>query len=208
MLSTKDIILRDFKESDMEIRMSWETTETEWQRWDSPWEFEGLTGAAKQTRLQEIKRRMKEWLTHTAPASEKRKRFQIETKGTEPEYIGWVASYCITEHYVFTRNITSRCAIGIDIPVQEARGHGYAYQALSLFIEYLLKHGETDLYIQTWSGNERMIHIAEKMGFVECGRRKNARTVRGRSYDALTFQMDQKKYTIFKENFIKSAETE
>ena len=206
MLSTKDIILRDFKESDMKTRMSWETTETEWQKWDSPWEFEGLTGVAKQDRLQEVRRRMQDWVTHPVSEQEKRKRFQIETREAEPKYIGWVASYCITDHYIFTRNATSRCAIGIDIPERTARGHGYAYQALYLFIEYLLKHGETDLYIQTWSGNERMIHIAEKMGFVECGRRKNTRSVRGRSYDALTFQMAREKYAAFKETCIKSAE--
>lgn len=60
---------------------------------------------------------------------------------------------------------------------------------------------ETEIYIQTWSGNERMVHIAEKMGFEECDRKKNFRTVRGRTYDGLTFRLNEQKYAVFKETY-------
>lgn len=45
MIKTKDIILRDFKESDIEKKIYWKTVETEWQLWDGPWEHEGKSEA-------------------------------------------------------------------------------------------------------------------------------------------------------------------
>lgn len=201
MLKSKDIILRDFKESDIEKRIYWETEETEWQLWDGPWEFEGLVGAEKRAHLQRYVKRLRERATKRIPEHEKRISFQIDTCGEDPRYIGWMASYYLTERFGLTRSITTRCAVGIDIPDRSARGRGYAYQALSLFIDYLLEHGETEIYIQTWSGNERMVHIAEKMGFEECDRKKNFRTVRGRTYDGLTFRLNEQKYAVFKETY-------
>ncbi len=199
VLRANDVYLRDFKESDIERRIYWETVETEWQRWDSPWEFVGLTGSEKENHLQELMKTMHEWTKYPTSASVRRDRFQIDICGKETKCIGWVASYYITENYIFTTSKTDHCAVGIDIPDQSARGKGYAYQALCLFIDYLLEHGETEIYTQTWSGNARMVHIAERMGFEECGRKKNLRMVRGKRYDWVTFHLDRKKYTAFKE---------
>ena len=202
VLKAKDIILRDFRESDIEKRLYWETVENEWQHWDSPWEFEGLTGSEKETHLQELLRTLHDWALHPAPASVRRGRFQIALCEEETKCIGWVASYYITENYIFTTSKTDRCAVGIDIPDQSVRGKGYAYQALCFFIDYLLEHGESEVYTQTWSGNTRMVHIAEQMGFVECGRKKDLRMVRGKKYDWVTFQLDRKKYAAFKKEKI------
>ena len=198
MLQSKDLVLRDFKESDIEKRMFWETVETEWQLWDAPWEFAGLTGTEKKKHLQSYERMMREWLVNAAPADEMRKSFQIDTLGTDTRYIGWVAAYYLNENDVYTKIRTDRCAVGIDIPDVSARGKGYAYQALGLFIEYLYAHGEKEICLQTWSGNERMVHIAENMGFEECGRKKELRTVRGKKYDALTFRLNREKFAAFR----------
>jgi hypothetical protein len=46
-----EVILRDFIQSDIEKRICWETEQTEWQLWDAPWEYEGLTDAQKQKDL-------------------------------------------------------------------------------------------------------------------------------------------------------------
>ena len=194
MLQAKNMILRDFKESDIEKRTYWETVETEWQRWDSPWEYEDLSGSEKAKRLVDLLKTIHGWLKHPLPDSAKRERFEIEVRDPEPKYIGWVASYYINEHFTYTQNKTGRCAVGIDIPDQTARGKGYAYQALRLYIDYLFAHGETEIYLHTWSGNERMVYIAEKLGFEECGRKKNLRVVRGREYDWVTFRLNEEKY--------------
>lgn len=201
MLETKDIILRDFRISDIQKRMEWETIETEWQLWDGPWEFEGLAGAEKKKRLEACLKSFQMWAAHNWMDDEKRKSFQIDIRGEEPRYIGWVSSYYLTENFVFTKEVTSRCAVGIDIPDRSARGCGYAYQALRLFIDYLLNHGEKEIYLQTWSGNLRMIHIAERMGFEECRRKTRIRTVRGMKYDGLTFRLNMQKYAEFNCNF-------
>ena len=197
MLRIKDIILRDFKESDIDKRIYWETVETEWQQWDGPWEYEGMTEGQKQEELQAYIESMKEWAVAVVPSEKKRKTFQIDVCDPEPIYIGWVNSYYLDEKYSFTRVVTDQCAIGIDIPDVSVRGKGYAYQALGLFIDYLFKSGEKEIYTQTWSGNKRMIHIAEKMGFEECCRKVDLRTVQGKKYDGLTFRLNKDRYAEF-----------
>ena len=78
----------------------------------------------------------------------------------------------------------------IDLPEENARGKGLATHALRLFMAYLRTLGFTELYTQTWSGNERMIGLAEKLGFTECCRKPGLRTVRGQQYDGLTFRKE------------------
>ena len=41
------VLLRDFKREDIAKRIEWETEKTEWQLWDGPWEYEGLTEEQK-----------------------------------------------------------------------------------------------------------------------------------------------------------------
>ena len=138
---------------------------------------------------------MHKWVKHyqTISEDEKRYTFQIVTNDAEKKYIGWVSSYRIDDDCNTTEN-NGHCTVGIDLPDVSARGKGYAYQALCVFINYLLEHGEDGIYIQTWSGNERMIHIAQKIGFEECCRKVGIRSVRGKTYDELTFQLDKNKF--------------
>ena len=84
--------------------------------------------------------------------------------------------------------------MGIDIPAVAARGKGYAFAALKLFIGYLLENGERGIYTQTWSGNVRMIGLAEKLGFEEYRRKKGLRTMAGKPYDGLTFRLNEEKF--------------
>ena len=202
MLQTKHILLRDLREEDIEQRIRWETVETEWQQWDAPWEYEGLTEAERQEELrhytEELCRRARQ--NRTRPEEELRLAFQIETKGERPEYIGWVTSYCLDEDCNYTEERTDRRAVGLDIPERAARGRGFAYQALGLFLPYLMEHGETKLFTQTWSGNERMVYIARTLGFEECRRKKGFRTVRGEKYDGLTFRLNPDKFENFCQN--------
>lgn len=198
MLRTNNIILRDFKESDIDKRIYWETVENEWQQWDGPWEYEGMTEEQRQEDLRAYIASMEAWAAAPVPTDAKRKSFQIDVRDPEPRYIGWVNSYYLDDEYSFTRVVTDKCAIGIDIPDVSARGKGYAYQALGLFIDYLFKNGEKEIYTQTWSGNKRMIHIAEKTGFEECCRKVNLRTVQGKKYDGLTFRLNKERYVQFR----------
>ena len=202
MIKAKDIILRDFIESDIAKRIYWETIETEWQLWDAPWEYEGMTEAEREQELQDYSKTMQQWVEQCKQYSEDQKRyaFQIVTNDAEQRYIGWVSSYRIDTEYNYTKYQGYR-TIGINIPDMSARGKGYSYQALAAFIHYLLEHGEKEIHTQTWSGNTRMIHIAEKIGFEECCRKVGVRSVRGQVYDGLTFKLNRDKFAAFCEYY-------
>lgn len=191
----KDIILRDFIESDVEKRIYWEIVETEWQQWDAPWDYEGLSEAEKESELQEYIQSMHRWVKYDEqlPEEKTRYRFQIVRNDEQQEYIGWCNAYCIDEDYTYTDD-EGYLAVGIDIPELTVRGKGYATQALCMFIKYLLEQGERLIFTQTWSGNHRMIHLAEKIGFEECRRKKDLRMVRGERYDGLTFRLNVEKF--------------
>ena len=147
ILKDDTVLLRDFKREDIAKRIEWETEQTEWQLWDGPWEYEGLTEEQKKENLQKYIKALEEWAAICESLSDEmpRKSFQICTP--EGEYVGWCGSYFINE-------------------------------------------GFTELYTQTWSGNERMIGLAEKLGFTECCRKPKLRTVRGQQYDGLTFRKE------------------
>lgn len=189
------VILRDFKESDIEKRIYWDTVETEWQLWDAPWEYENLSKEQKKKDLDEyiatMHTRVEEFASK--PEDEKRTGFQIDVQEEGGKYIGWCNSYIIDEDCNIAEE-GKRCAIGICIPEISVRRKGYAYGAMRLFIDYLLKHGETDIYTQTWSGNMRMLGLADKLGFEEYRRKPKIRTVRGEKYDGLTFRLNYRKY--------------
>lgn len=216
----RNIILRDFMESDIEKRIYWETVETEWQQWDAPWEYEGLSEAEKKEELENYITSLKRWMdqdralieeemqrengmkagvlesTEVQKQEKVRYRFQIALNNESSDYIGWCTAYCIDEDYSYTDE-EGFCTIGINLPEVDVRGKGYATEALCMFIAYLLEHGERPIFTQTWSGNNRMIHVAEKIGFKECRRKKDLRKVRGQHYDGLTFKLDEEKFWAF-----------
>lgn len=194
----QDIILRDFLESDIEKRILWETEETEWQLWDAPWEHEGLTEAARAEELNRYVAGLKAAALRCRALSETdpRSSFQIALGDGTGRYIGWCNSYDIDETFTYTPG-DGLCTVGIDIPDMTARGKGYSYQALYAFISYLMESGEEAVYLQTWSGNERMVHIAAKLGFELCCRKEGIRLVRGRLYDGLTFHLNPEKFHAF-----------
>ena len=183
------VLLRDFKREDIAKRIEWETEKTEWQLWDGPWEYEGLTEEQKKENLQKYIKAMEEWaaLYETLSDEMPRKSFQICTP--EGEYVGWCSSYFINEDYDSDKD-GDRLAIGIDLPEESVRGKGLATHALRLFMGYLRTLGFTELYTQTWSGNVRMIKLAKKLGFTECDRESKECTVRGQQYDGLTFRIE------------------
>ena len=198
MLKGKGIILRDFIESDIEKRIYWETVENEWQLWDGPWEYEGLTYEEKEENLNSYIKTMRRWVEYDKNLASDaiRYRYQIVIDNENQDYIGWCSAYCIDEDCNYTEE-DKLLAVGIDIPDSKERGKGYGAQALCMFIKYLLDKGIDDIYTQTWSGNERMIHIAEKIGFEEYRRKKEFRLVRGKKYDGLTFRLNMEKFKKF-----------
>ena len=185
------VILRDFIENDIEDRIRWETTETEWLEWDAPWEME-----EEHFNPEEYRILMQKKLSIKQEPNRFRYGFQICINDETQKHIGWINAYDIDDNYCYT-NGDGKLTIGIDIPDLSSRRRGYATEAWSLYIKYLLKNSIDDIYTQTWSGNTRVKGLIAKIGFEECSRKVDFRMVKGKSYDSLTFKLNIRKYKEF-----------
>lgn len=172
------LILRDMIESDIEDYVRWFTVETEWMHWDAPWEKDQTDEATERVSWSEYFQTVSQ-----KPADRVRYKFEIQADG---RHIGWVSAYTDTEFY---DNPGETVAIGLDIPEKQYRGHGHGSEALTQFMDYYRKLGHKKLLTQTWSGNAPMIAVAKKLGFTEVSRTVGVRTVNGKAYDALTFEI-------------------
>ena len=174
-ITYKDIVLRDRSIKDIDDHIKWYTLETEWQNWDAPWE------KGYPIDIEIMRYDMMEDLEKPLPRP--RKRSEIYYK--DGKHIGWLSSY-----YIDGKD--NMLAVGIDIPNQNYRGNRLGEYALACFISYLLKEDlSKDIYTQTWSGNERMVNLALKLGFKEFHRDKNFRIINKKYYDGLTFKLDK-----------------
>lgn len=191
-LQNGKIILRPLIARVIPDRIRWETEETEWQLWDGPWEYEGKTAKTLAAEAAEMEIRLTERLSEL-PGEGPVDRFEICVNDEEETHVGWCGAYHIDEDCTIAETGT-RCAVGVCIPPMSARRKGYAAAALCRYIEYLQGCGYTEVYTQTWSGNVRMIALAEKLGFVECRRKIGLRLVRGERYDGLTFRLDTEQF--------------
>ena len=172
------IVLRDMIESDIEDYVRWFTTETEWSDWDAPWEPVGSNPEEERKSWTEYYGSVKD-----LPPDAPRQKFEIDLDG---RHVGWVSRYYDLD---YVENPEKIPAVGIDIPEPDARGKGAGTEALRQFIDYLKAHGARRVFTQTWSGNVRMLRVAQKLGFVPYACAKDLRTVRGRKYDALTLKL-------------------
>ena len=178
------IILRDMVETDIDDYVRWFTAETEWAAWDAPWEPVEGDETAQRTEWTEYFESVRK-----LSDDKLRWKFEIEYNG---RHIGWVSSYLIGGDYEWIAasavqdGQTVYRAIGIDICEKSSWGNGIGAAALQTFIQYYIDNGCEELYTQTWSGNQRMLRCAAKLGFEVCKRNVGAREVNGEKYDGLT----------------------
>jgi len=182
----RDIILRDMIESDIEDWIRWETVDTVWMDWDGPdMEAPPFIEAEFRAECAELINK---------PRTGFRKFFELST--ASGKHIGMITSGLtgVNYEYLTRQEIEEgkKCypTIGIVICESGDWSRGLGTQALTAFCKHFLDHGRTELRLQTWSGNIRMVRCAEKIGFVECHRYIGNRHIRGGIYDGLTFQLD------------------
>lgn len=170
------IKLKKFEDEDLKKIKEWYTDMIEWKLWDAPWE---------EVEYDEDKQRMyRKQRTDNLPC------FEYEIIYSK-KHIGWISAYYMTDDFRYNGlKKTNNIAIGIDIPDESMRGKGIGVQAIKEYLKYFKELGYSKIYTQTWSGNTRMIHVAEKVGFMEINRFKGIRNVNGKKYDALTFVID------------------
>ena len=181
----KQLILRDYQESDIDDDIDWNSGHHPWMDWDAPWEGPMDVSDKEKFRAERL-------AFIAAEKSSPRWSLQIEAEGVR---IGKVNAYRIGEDYENVSREEAKTkkwfrAVGIAILNDRYWGKGYGTMALEGWLLYLLEHGEKELYLQTWSGIERMIHVAEKLGFTECERSVGYHEWQGKKYDALTFCLD------------------
>lgn len=187
-ISYRNIVLRDMVESDIADEIRWNTVETEWALWDAPWEMEI-----------ELPKFDPEAFRHDALCTLQKSKevprwgFELDAHGV---HIGAVNSYLIDENYNWIPRKEVKPGkkvyrtLGVDISDSRFWNRGIGKRALTAFIQYYLEKGIKELYMQTWSGNVRMVKCAEKLGFTVCNRKIGTRCVRGEKYDELTFLLD------------------
>jgi putative hydrolase of HD superfamily len=96
--------------------------------------------------------------------------------------LGTVSRYWIAKE-------TQWAAVGIVLFDPQRWSRGIGTDALRLWCDYQFRADESlpRLDLRTWSGNERMIRLAERLGFQLEARFRDARVVDGKRYDGLGF---------------------
>ncbi|WP_034387732.1 GNAT family N-acetyltransferase [Deinococcus sp. YIM 77859] len=160
----RPVVLRDRRPDDLPTLARWLTDpQAEWRRWDAPYLPPATTN--------ETMRRYAAYLAEHSPDADEQ---VIDVDGVcvgmvnrseeEPQGGGW-------------------WDLGILIYDPAYWGGGVGTRALALWVadtfEWTNAHVVT---VTTWSGNERMIRAARRVGFRECARVREAYAVEGRRF--------------------------
>ncbi|MCK4414192.1 MAG: N-acetyltransferase [Candidatus Eisenbacteria sp.] len=172
VIEGKLVRLRDVEPDDFGRHKRWWRPGAVWQNWDAPWEMKRMLNPES----------IEHWLTRLRePPPSPRQIMQIETR--DGEHIGWVGTYWVSQE-------TGWRDCGVVIAEEEHWGHGYGQEAFRLWVDYLIDaHQLTRIGIGTWGGNERMIHLAARVGMHEEARFPEARVVEQRRCDAVRWGM-------------------
>ncbi len=172
-LEGKNILVRDWIMDDLKLYKFWNTGYHLWMDFDGPYypkmeDYELQFNVDYITKVIENKRRTKP-----------RRRLVIALKDTN-QLIGTISWYWQSQE-------TNWKSIGLALYDEKQWGRTYGFQALKLWIDYLFE-ADSDMVrldLRTWSGNIRMIKLAEKLGFQEEARFRKARIVKGEYFDGI-----------------------
>lgn len=167
----KKVTLRDLNERDIASLWYWhyECSNPEWVRWYTP--YKPIEKSTRDEFYTEQKWEIEEALKKQVPT-----KLAIEVDG---KFIGFVRRYWIDKN-------TNWLNIGICIYDPDYWSGGYGTEAFRLWMRFLFDHMDiVRLGIATWSGNERMINLAKKLGMKHEGTIRKARLVDGQYYDSI-----------------------
>jgi RimJ/RimL family protein N-acetyltransferase len=178
------VVLRDAVPDDLEAMVRWWTTELAWTDWDAPWE-PIPTDEAK------IRASFEQQIARAPDLP--RSRLMIALPDDTP--VGRVNLYRLRDEPGEEESDQDRIALGINLHESPLWGKGLGTEAFALWTDYVFREHDRDtLYCETWSGNERMLRVAERLGFEVIRRRENLRKVRGERYDALRFAVKREAF--------------
>ena len=169
------IRLRDILNKDIDAYRLWQQPGHRWQALDGPY-YPKASPAEIEQIIEDIEARIESdgW-------PEPRTRLIIADVQTD-ELLGVVSRYWISRE-------THWAALGIVIYDPAYWGQGVGYEALGMWMDYLLDHFPdwVRLDLRTWSGNHGMIRLAEKLGYRQEACFRKARIVDGVHYASLGF---------------------
>ncbi|MCP4547468.1 MAG: GNAT family N-acetyltransferase [bacterium] len=175
--------LRDTIPTDLIDHQRWCEPGQEWMNWDAPWEMsDRLNAEALAKRLERL----------AGPPADPRTLMEIET--VAGRHIGWLGTYWISK-------VGRWRDCGIVIAEEDELGQGLGREALTLWIDYLLAaHDLPRIGIGTWSGNTRMIRLAEAIGLEQEACFRDAREHNGRRYDAVRWGITRSAWEQLRQN--------
>lgn len=172
---SRGIRVRPFVPADVEPYRRWLQPHQDWHRWDGPY-FPKLDVAGVDAACARLASSIADgsYGAH-APLT----RAVIVTADGPATMLGTVSWHWESEVSDWRR-------MGLTVYDPTQRGRGVGTEALRLWTEYLFRTTSVvRLDFATWSGNERMLAVGHRLGFVEEARFRDAREVRGRRYDSV-----------------------
>jgi len=174
-LQGQQIVLRTWQHRDLETWSTWLEPGHPWKELDGP--YYPLPSAAARATMREQKRAE---IDHGSSASPPHS-LVIADRHTDA-FLGIVTWYWESKETYWP-------GLGIVIFDQTNWGRGIGYEALGLWTDVLFRALPeiTRLDLRTWSGNRGMMRLAEKLGYVEEARFRQARIVGDTYYDGLGY---------------------
>ena len=171
----KQVVLRDEpRDGDSEDLFRWLNLE-EWNYYDEPDKpFEPVTREEFEIRRNHPRQPIAS--AHT---------WQVDTLGGR--HIGWVNYYHLNDR-------EGHALVGIALPEPQEWGKGYGTEVVCLVSDYLFRQmGLAEVRTETWTGNNRMMRVAEKCGFRSTGLspHRAALSVRGEPLEFIHFSISR-----------------
>ncbi len=169
-----EIKLRSIQVSDLPIYQDWKLPHHPYHQLNGPY-FKKESPTEVQELIQQLEKKIKNGIQNPLP----QRKLIVNSAN---HIIGEVSWYWRSEE-------THWMEIGIVIFDEHYWGKGIGFHALQEWINELFQEYPflVRLGLTTWSGNEGMIRLAQKLGFQEEARYRKARIVDGKYYDSVSY---------------------
>ena len=189
-ISGKNILVRDWQLSDLERYAHWQQPGHTWQDFDGPY-FARLRAEEIPEMIRQLREKVEAQAWHVV------RRTLVIARKSDDALIGRVNWYWQCQEMNWL-------SIGVAVYDPANWRQGIGFEALGLWCDYLWATMPTivRLGLATWSGNVRMMRLAEKLGFQEEARYRKARIVNGRYYDSMGYGILREEWeTLYADGF-------
>ena len=175
MINSLKILVRELKIKDLDDYLYWNHPSREFHKFNGPY-----YGKSSEAELIEEVEYLKIMLLQGDKEVFKNKK--IIADADTDEIIGQVSWYWKSEETLWME-------VGIVIFNETYWGMGIGYKSLKIWIDEIFNQNSKLIRIglTTWSGNERMMKLAEKLGLEKEAVYKKARIVENKYYDSVSY---------------------